>query len=45
MFVGRRSRYFAAVMLVGCLVPLAVSSDREPAKQREAAEEDPGARR
>ena len=35
MFVGRRSRYFAAVILVGAIVPLALSSDREPAKQRE----------
>ena len=35
MFVGRRSRYFAAVLLVATLVPLAASSDREPAKQRE----------
>ncbi len=32
---GRRSRYMAATLLVGLLVPLAISKDLDPAKQRE----------
>ena len=35
MPVGRRSRYLAAALLVGTLVPLAASKDLDPAKQRD----------
>ena len=35
MSVGRRSRYLAAALMVGTLVPLAISQERDPVKQRE----------
>ena len=35
MLVGRRSRYLAAALLVGTIVPLAASQDLDPTKQRE----------
>ncbi len=35
MSSGRQSRYLAAAFLVGTLVPLAISKDVDPAKQRE----------
>ena len=35
MLFGRSSRYLAAALLVGTLVPLAASKDLDPAKQRD----------
>ena len=35
MSAGRRSRFFAAALLVGAIVPLGLSKDADPAKQRE----------
>ncbi|HEV3440070.1 MAG TPA: hypothetical protein VG122_22070, partial [Gemmata sp.] len=35
MFAGRQSRYFAAALLIGTLVPLAISKDLDPVTQRE----------
>ena len=34
MPVGRQSRYLAAALLVGAIVPLAASQDLDPSKQR-----------